>query len=1149
MTMLTLFHAQALALTPGSLRCEYRDNPSGVDVARPRLSWILASEQRGASQKAYRILVASSPEKLARDTGDLWDSGDTASADMSQIAYAGKELASNQIVYWKVRATDQTGKAFAWSEPATWTMGIMNEADWRNAKWIGAPDANEPFDPKGAKGPKAKYESVLLRRALEVKPGLKRAVVNVCGLAQYEMTLNGEKVGDAYLTPGWTAYDKTCLYDSYDVTASLKPGVNAVGLMLGNGFYNTHHGRYTKVRGSYGPLQAIGLIRLEYSDGSIEHVVTDASWKTSSGPVVFSSIFGGEDFDARLVQEGWDHPGFDDAQWETPAITKGPGGVLKGLTAAAPPIRVMAVLKPVGRKQLSPNVAVYDLGQNASVVALIQVKGPAGSTVKVTPSELVHANGDINERMTNNNSHCTYTLSGRGEETYQWKFYYRGGQFLRVETKEGPGGGGLPEVTRVEGHVIRADAPQAGEFSASNDKLNKIHSLIRWAQMSNMMSVMTDCPHREKLGWLEQIQLNGPALRYNFDMSGVFQKMVNDMYDAQRANGLVPSLVPNYYKWDEGKFTTPIQWGSACILVPWQQYQFAGDTRVLESNYEGMKRYVGYIEKRAKDHIVGFGLGDWYDNLGEGDPTLTPVALTDTAFHYQNYRIMARVAAVLNKPEEAAAFESRAEEVRNAFNTRFYDAATGNYAKGSQGANCLPLSMNIAEPANRPAILKNLIADLQAKQTTTGEVSFGYMLRALADSGRSDLIYTTYTSDTNGYGLQVKLGKTTLTEAWNGGNSSQNHFMFGQINEWYYRDLAGIQNAKDDVGFRQIVIKPSPVGDLTWVKASYQSARGRIASDWMNDATGLTMRVTIPVGATATVHVPAASAELVKEGGAAAASAPGVKFVRMEDGAAVYAVGSGTYSFSSRIAAVTPARLTAVAQSGKVGLTWEPSANAAHYTVRRTTVLDGSTTTLAQNVTDMTFTDATVSNGTTYLYGVTASNELGAGGPAEAIATPTLIDNAGFELPLISGFVSNPNEAGWTFAEANNRNGSGLTRNGSAYTNRNRDKILEGQQAAYLQGTGSISQRVDGLQAGATYELTFAAAQRVSTNQGGQTWDVQLDGKTIGAFSPEQTAVSYTDYTVTFKASAGSHVLSFVGTNTRGGDNTVFLDNVRIARK
>jgi hypothetical protein len=441
-----------------------------------------------------------------------------------------------------------------------------------------------------------------------------------------------------------------------------------------------------------------------------------------------------------------------------------------------------------------------------------------------------------------------------------------------------------------------------------------------------------------------------------------------------------------------------------------------------------------------------------------------------------------------------------------------------------------------------------LVQDLEAKGTTVGEVSFRYLLRALADGGRSDVIYSTYSTDTQGYGLQVKLGKTSLTEAWNGGNASQDHFMFGQLNEWFYHDLAGIQDDPEGPGFAKIVIKPALVGDLTAVKASYRSVQGEIVSAWTHGPGGLTMNVTIPVGATALIHVPAANPGSVRESGLAAASAPGVRFVRVENGAAVYAVGSGTYAFSSADAPVAPSRLTATSQSGEVALSWSPSVNGTGYTVKRAIAPGGSYVPIARNLAATTYSDMNVVSGTTYYYAVCASNAFGEGLAAEASATPSMIANAGFEVPSISDYVNNPTGAAWTFTPLAANNGSGLTRNGSGYTGNNPGKIPEGDQAAYLQGTGTISQTLNGLTPGASYTLTFSAAQRASYNKDGQTWQVKLDGKVIGEYSPPQTATAFTDYGASFRAPAGSATLTFAGTNTRGGDNTVFIDNLRLLK-
>jgi hypothetical protein len=902
--------ASSSSVAPVRLRCEYRVDPLGIDVANPRLDWILQAVNpgdKGLSQSGYEVLVASSPDLLAQDKGDLWDSGKVASSQMAQIPYAGKPLASSEGVWWKVKVWDQSGAVSAWSPVAQWTMGVLTTADWAGAKWIAAPDANVP---NNGSGPKSSYETVLLRREFVVRPGLRRALVHVCGLGQYEMTVNGLRADEDFklvsnapwhstgglhgfdeLAPGWTWYDKTCLYNTYDITGELLTGSNAAGIFLGNGFYNIHKGRYTKVTGSFGPIQAIAMIRLEYQDGSVDTVVTDGNWKVASGPITFSSIYGGEDYDARLEQKGWDMPGFGDSQWEAPAITNGPGGTLKGLSAAGMPVRCFDYLLPIsayGKPVVGlgpvasngaaappslnsyarpdvPGVIVFDLGQNASILVALTAKGPAGSSIKVTPAELIKPDGDINDTMNHGNSYWTYTLSGKEDYFSFSHFYYRGARYLKVELRPAPGGTELPQLDYIVGRTIHADAPAVGQFSCSNELYNKIYTLIRWAQMNNMMSVLTDCPTREKLGWLEEDHLNGPALRYNFDVSTLMSKMVCDMADSQRPSGMVPSTCPNYLRLkDDNRFANPPEWGSACIIVPWQQYQFDGDKRLLGEHYDMMKRYVAFLQKAANGDIVNFGLGDWYDNFGFGAATLTPISLTATAFYYEDACILSDVAGMLGKPEDAATYKQLAGQILTAFNQKFFNSATNNYATGSEAANAVPLAMNMVDAPVRPEVLANLVQEFEAKHTTVGEVCLEFLLNALANAGRSDAIYKEYNSTAAGYGLQVAQGKTSLTEGWNGG-VSQDHFMFGELNEWFFSHLAGIECDPAAPGFTKIVIRPSVVGDLTWVSASYDSISGKIVSEWRRDGTKVRLHVVIPPNTTAQVFLPGASAGAPRE--------------------------------------------------------------------------------------------------------------------------------------------------------------------------------------------------------------------------------------------------------------------------------------------
>jgi hypothetical protein len=896
------FAVSANAMTVEKLRCEYGVDPLGVDTQNPGLSWQLHSEKRGEKQTAYRILAASDLGNLNADNGDLWDSGKVASDETAPIFYQGAPLKSSQRIFWKVCAWDADGKISAWSKAAIFTTGVLNEADWQ-AKWIGAADANIP--------------SLLLRREFSVKPGLKRALVHICGLGQYELTLNGKKVGDDFLSPGWTKYDKTCLYDTRDITADLQRGKNAAGIELGNGMYNIPETRFKPPAWkpySFGPLQAIAQIRLEYSDGSVETVGTDENWRVAPGPITSSSIYSGEDFDARLFQNGWNKINFNDSKWPPAIVANGPGGELRGLSKAAPPIRFFEIHKPVWSRTIANGDVIFDLGQNAAHIPKISVIGPAGSRVRIIPSELgdgLASEGSLGEPR-KSSIWCDYTKATDGVETWSPKFFYIGCRYFEVKSFPAQGETKLPAVKSIAGIVVQSSSEPVGEFSCSSELFNKIHTLVRWAQRSNMMSVMTDCPQREKRGWLEEDHLNGPALRYEFDLAQLFTKTLNDIGDSQLASGLVPTTAPEYTVFRDkgqtgdqrGRFGDSPEWGSAFLLVAWQQYEFTGDPALLRRHYEGMEKYVRYLDGRAKEGIVDYGLGDWYD-IGPKHPgvaQLTPIALTATAFYFYDTWILSQAAKLLGDNDAAARHAEQADKIRAAFNKKFFNAETNQYATGSQTANSIPLVMNIAEPAVRAAVLENIVRDVREKGLTAGDVGYRYLLRALADGGRSEVIFEMNNqSDKPGYGMQLARGATSLTEAWDAGrDSSQNHFMLGQINEWFYHDLAGIQCGPDAPGFKKIIIRPAFVGNLQWVKASYDSIRGRIASEWRRDGKKLTLCITIPANTTATVFVPAHDAAFVREGKLPAAQSDGVKFLRMENGAAVFAVASGKYEFTAQ---------------------------------------------------------------------------------------------------------------------------------------------------------------------------------------------------------------------------------------------------------
>ena len=927
-------HFSSLAMTVADLHCEHRINPQGVDGPQPQLSWTLQSATRADRQTAYEILAASSEALLQANTGDLWDSGKVNSDDTLQIAYGGKKLQSSQSVFWKVRVWDASGRASAWSAPATWTMGLLTASAWE-ARWITAsgaekygvaypsaaradftqrpafarahPHADHPGEPN--------FSSLLARREFTVKPGLVRAVIHVTGLGHYELSVNGRKVGNALFAPGWTNYRQTVLYDTFDLTPLLPPGGNAVGLILGNGMYNIQpdYERYVKFLNSFGPLKAIAQLRLEYADGTVETVATGRSWQVAPGPITFNNIYGGEDWDARQEQAGWDQPGFvAGTNWSLAQETTGPGGGLKGLSCAAPPVGAMETLPPVATNHLNDHAVVFDLGQNCSLMPRLLVSGARGSRVRILPAELLAPDGSVDRRS------CTqdgvrpawwqYTLAGGGEESHFPKFFYQGCRYLQVELFPADEGGELPEIQHLEGVVIQAASPPVGEFATANPLFNRIYRLVRWAQRSNMQSIMTDCPHREKLGWLEQTHLNGPSLRYNFDMAVLLQKTMNDMADAQLADGFVPNIAPEYFiagpANEKNSFRNSPEWGGAFLLDAWQQYEFDGDLTLFRSHYADMKRYVAFLDRSATNKLVTTGLGDWYD-LGPKPPwgsQLTPPALTATAFYQHFNWILARAAALLGKPGEEQQFATAAESIRAAFNQAFYRPDLHQYATGSQCANALALVLNLVAATNRAAVMDNLVADVRAKGLTAGDVGYRYLLRALAENGRSDVIYALNNqSDKPGYGYQLKMGATSLTEKWDAGVGSfgsQNHFMLGQINEWFFHDLAGIQCDPAGPGFKKIILRPAIVGDLAWVKAAYRSVHGVIAVEWHHEGGRLTLKATIPANTTATVYLPAAAPAEVKEGQVPAGQATGVQSCRWENHAAILEIGSGTYEFS-----------------------------------------------------------------------------------------------------------------------------------------------------------------------------------------------------------------------------------------------------------
>ena len=1012
----------------------------------------------------------------------------------------------------------------------------------------------------------------IFRRQFTVNSGLQRALVYICGLGQYELSANGTKVGNALLAPGWSKYDKTCLYDTLDLTSYLTNGNNAVGIMLGNGMYNVSSTtRYDKFTGSFGPPKVIAQIYLYYTNGTSQVITSDRQWQTTFGPITYSHVYGGEDYDARLAQSGWDQAGFNAASWSAAVITNGPGGILRGQSHAAPPVVATQILQPIRTKTISSTNIVYDLGQNAALIPTLITHGLAGAIIQITPAELTNSDGTVNRTSVGGgNAYWQYTVAGTGSETWTPKFFYHGCRYLQVTLTAAAGSSQLPVIDALSGTVIQSAVTNVGDFSCSSDLLNRTRTLIRWAQRNNLISILTDCPHRERLGWLEQYNLHGPSLRYEFDVGQLFAKTMQDMADSQTTSGLQPSIAPEYAVFSGGFRDSP-EWGSSVIIVPWQHYLYTGDDTLLRNNYSAMTNYFGYLKNQATNNFLNYpnGLGDWYD-IGPNAPgysQLTPISLTADAYYCQDAQILAQVATEIGKPADATQFNLLATNIATAFNNTYYSAANGYYATGSQTAQSLPLYLGIVSATNQAAVLSALVSNVNSQGLTAGDIGHRYLLRALADMGRSDVVYSLHGGTNNpGYGYILSQSATALTEAWDADpSSSQDHFMLGHITEWFYHDLAGIQNDPAAPGFQHVIIKPAFFSGINWVNASYASVRGTITNNWALTNNLATMNVTIPVGATASIYLPILgsvttnlsvkeSGTMIWQNGAVAGSASGVSFSQVAGTGSqtyqVWTVGSGTYSFAWNVFISPPTGLKASAGNGQILLNWNSVPNANSFNVKRSTTTGSGYVTMAAGVTGTNFIDFALTNNTTYYYVVSAvSGGSESANSTEVSATPGLVANFGFETPTTGSYQYNPAGGSWTFTAQSGANGSGITANGSAFNSGN-PSAPQGGQVAFLQGNASISETLMGLIAGAIYQITFSAAQRnnIYGQQKGQTWQLQLDGTVIGTYAPPETAQSYGDYSAFFTAStASSHTLAFVGTDTNGGDNTVFIDNVRLA--
>jgi alpha-L-rhamnosidase len=876
-------------LTVLGLRCEELSDPRGIDTVRPRLSWKLESNERGQMQTAYQVQMASSADGLLEGRADLWDSGKMDSGDTAEIYYGGAPLVSRRQCFWRARVWDKDGRMFE-SAPAFWEMGLLQPSDWQ-ARWIG-----RTTDDKVAVAP-------LLRRSFALDGNIKQARVYVCGLGYFELYLNGKRVGDHVLDPGFTRYDRRDLYLTYDVTPLLRRGDNAVGAILGNGWFNElHRTAWDNDRAPWRSApKLLCQLEIEFKDGRREVVGSDESWKTSDSPIVYNTIYCGEIYDARREQKGWSAPGFNDSKWDAALPVQPPGGVISA--QMMPPIRVEQTFKAAGINEPKPGVYVFDFGQSLSGNARLSVRGPAGTEVTMTYAERLSKDGRVDQSGIAQHlkrfdakqrfQADTYILKGAGKENWCSRFSYDGFRYVEVE-----GFPGKPDKNSVTAVFFHSDVPVMGDFACSNPLLNQIAAAARRSYLGNLQGIPTDCPHREKNGWTGDAHLASELGMYNFFPSAVYNKWIQDLADEQRPDGRLPGIVPTSgwgYQWGNGP-----AWDSALVLIPYYQYLYYGETEPFRRHYETLKRYVDYLTSRAENGIVNIGLNDWAPYK-----TQTGAAITDTGYYYVDTKVVALAAGLLGKDGDKQHYEDLATGIKAAFNKRFYHSATGDYDNGSQTALSCALYQGLVDPENRRRVSDNLVAAVEKANwhVDTGILGAKYLLNALTENGRSDVAYRVAAQkDMPSWGWWIGQGATTLWEQWNG-DDSRFHVMFGDIDAWFYRALAGINPDPASPGFKHFFITPQVAGDLTWAKAQYNSARGRIVSEWKLEKGRFCLKIVVPANTTATVSLPVCDPSQIKEGGKAASESDGLTLQKTEGGRSVFLARSGAYFFTGPMGA------------------------------------------------------------------------------------------------------------------------------------------------------------------------------------------------------------------------------------------------------
>jgi alpha-L-rhamnosidase len=902
LSFLSVLSGQTIQLS--NLRCEMLTNPEGIDAVNPRLSWVITSTQRGVIQLSYQILVASSLDDLAKDNGDVWNSGKVESRQSVLVQYAGKDLLSGTKYYWKVKVVTNKGES-SWSYPATWSMGLLKAADWK-AKWIGL-DKAFPWDSVTMH---SRLSARYFRKEFTSKTQVKRATVFISGLGLYELYINGKRIGDDVLAPGTTDYEKSVLYNTFDVTGQVMQGPNAIATVLGNGRYFNMRQKYkpNKIK-TFGFPKMLLQLDIEYTNGTHETIVSDNTWKvTADGPIRSNNEWDGEEYDATREIPAWNMVGFNDSKWLKAELVKNPGDKL--VAQMNPNMKVMESIKPVAISKLNADTFILDMGQNMVGWVKITAKGEKNKRVKLRFAETLDKSGHIYlENIRSALVTDIYTMKGEGSETWEPSFVYHGFRYVEVT-----GYPGTPTLDDFQGKIVYDEMQTTGTFESSNKLLNQIFKNAYWGIRGNYKGMPIDCPQRdERQPWLGDRATGSRGESFIFDNATLYAKWLDDIEQSQKSDGQIPDMSPPFYMI---YYSDNVTWPGTYLMIANMLYEQFGDSRSIARHYDSMKKWMTYMrEKYMKDYIVTKDkYGDWCvppeskELIHSRDSTRqTNGELIATAYYYYLSNLMQRFAQISGNTKDVDEYAAISTKIKNAFNAKFLSVKTKRYGNNTVTANLLPLYFGMVPDSLKSSVFENIMGRIKDNDyhLSTGVIGTQWLMRGLSENGRAEVAYRIATNtDYPSWGYMVENGATTIWELWNGNTASpkmnsHNHVMLlGDVMTWYYENLAGIKSGKP--GFKQVVMKPEMVDGLNSVKASFQSVHGTINSQWRNQPEMFSWKISIPANTSALVYVPANDESDVMENNASASQQEGVRFIRMEGKRAVFEVGSGNYEFTSQ---------------------------------------------------------------------------------------------------------------------------------------------------------------------------------------------------------------------------------------------------------